>query len=246
VFFYQSPYGGRVFFDELGPPWPKHPCTDNVKKVAEPKSINNPDSIAHSKRVYHWQVNGWLPYIISTVRQIDKYVVEIHGACGERGILLYISKSKLPLHDNPLHKESITQIRERVSGDFELSFITKDGVPYTINAYSLASQARPAYPSWPRVRRFTGPQPRTVSKGNRNMGKQPSLEGHDPVNVTNQDQAYPRLPNKSNMKNSKALRNSSGESRSDDFAKKSNRSPQPHRDTQIALAFAAALKNKKN
>jgi hypothetical protein len=29
VFFYQSPYGGRVFFDNLGPPWPKHPCTDN-------------------------------------------------------------------------------------------------------------------------------------------------------------------------------------------------------------------------
>jgi hypothetical protein len=29
VFFYQSPYGGRVFFDSLGPPWPKHPCTDH-------------------------------------------------------------------------------------------------------------------------------------------------------------------------------------------------------------------------
>lgn len=29
VFFYQSPYGGRVFFDEFGPPWPKHPCTDS-------------------------------------------------------------------------------------------------------------------------------------------------------------------------------------------------------------------------
>jgi hypothetical protein len=29
VYFYQSPDGGRVFFDELGPPWPKHPCTDN-------------------------------------------------------------------------------------------------------------------------------------------------------------------------------------------------------------------------
>src|SRR5438552_45898 len=28
VYFYQSPNGGRVFFDELGPPWPKHPCTD--------------------------------------------------------------------------------------------------------------------------------------------------------------------------------------------------------------------------
>ena len=29
VFFYQSPYGGRVYFDALGWPWPKHPCTDS-------------------------------------------------------------------------------------------------------------------------------------------------------------------------------------------------------------------------
>jgi len=29
VFFYQSPDGGRVFFDDLGWPWPKHPCTNN-------------------------------------------------------------------------------------------------------------------------------------------------------------------------------------------------------------------------
>lgn len=28
VFFYRSPEGGSVFFDDLGPPWPKHPCTD--------------------------------------------------------------------------------------------------------------------------------------------------------------------------------------------------------------------------
>jgi len=29
VFFYRSPNGGRVFFDDLGWPWPKHRCTDN-------------------------------------------------------------------------------------------------------------------------------------------------------------------------------------------------------------------------
>jgi hypothetical protein len=28
VFYYQNEHGSRVFFDELGPPWPKHPCTD--------------------------------------------------------------------------------------------------------------------------------------------------------------------------------------------------------------------------
>lgn len=26
VYFYRSPDGGRVYFDRLGPPWPKHPC----------------------------------------------------------------------------------------------------------------------------------------------------------------------------------------------------------------------------
>lgn len=29
VFFIETQNGGRVFFDELGPPWPKHPCIDN-------------------------------------------------------------------------------------------------------------------------------------------------------------------------------------------------------------------------
>jgi hypothetical protein len=29
VFFYQNEVGSRAYFDELGPPWPKHPCTDN-------------------------------------------------------------------------------------------------------------------------------------------------------------------------------------------------------------------------
>lgn len=28
VFYYANAAGSRVFFDDLGPPWPKHPCTD--------------------------------------------------------------------------------------------------------------------------------------------------------------------------------------------------------------------------
>lgn len=30
VFYYESSDGGKVWFDELGPPWPKHPCMDSV------------------------------------------------------------------------------------------------------------------------------------------------------------------------------------------------------------------------
>ena len=29
VYFYQNAFGSRVYFDDLGWPWPKHPCIDN-------------------------------------------------------------------------------------------------------------------------------------------------------------------------------------------------------------------------
>lgn len=31
VFFFKSENGGCAYFDELGPPWPKHPCMDQIK-----------------------------------------------------------------------------------------------------------------------------------------------------------------------------------------------------------------------
>jgi hypothetical protein len=33
VYYYQNDAGSRVFFDELGWPWPKHPCTDSATKI---------------------------------------------------------------------------------------------------------------------------------------------------------------------------------------------------------------------
>jgi hypothetical protein len=45
VFFYQSPFGGRVFFDDLGWPWPKHPCTDNPRSQTE--TVKNLKGTAH-------------------------------------------------------------------------------------------------------------------------------------------------------------------------------------------------------
>lgn len=34
VYFYSNEHGSRVFFDELGKPWAKHPCTDNGRPVS--------------------------------------------------------------------------------------------------------------------------------------------------------------------------------------------------------------------
>jgi hypothetical protein len=61
VYFYQSPYGGRVFFDELGPPWPKHPCTDNgAPPRARLRSVGSPVPSPQ------WTRDGWHPLVISS------------------------------------------------------------------------------------------------------------------------------------------------------------------------------------
>ena len=65
VYFYQSPYGGRVFFDALEPPWPKHPCTDNYFRSATPRAILPPDGpIAAKVRPLKPDPAQWQPLII--------------------------------------------------------------------------------------------------------------------------------------------------------------------------------------
>lgn len=80
VYFYQSPYGGRVFFDDLGPPWPKHPCTDN----GEIPERNRQPSISKPK----WQEEGWFP--------MDKFIQTfVEGKYLITGFLLKNKKREL-------------------------------------------------------------------------------------------------------------------------------------------------------
>jgi hypothetical protein len=48
VFFYQNVHGSRVFFDDLGWPWPKHVCTDNPAaqsgQISQPKKRKSAQS----------------------------------------------------------------------------------------------------------------------------------------------------------------------------------------------------------
>lgn len=96
VYFYQSPYGGRVFFDELGPPWRKHPCTDNpdmrqhfssaasrarffIGATALPSALDSdtdeqaklqsaaPPSVVMSTNLPAWVEAGWMPFIVTRI-----------------------------------------------------------------------------------------------------------------------------------------------------------------------------------
>ena len=76
VFFYANDYGSRVFFDELGPPWPKHPCTDLNAESLEPKGARRG---SRTKEQYLWEIDGWEPFNISKVKRLDGLRVEIEG-----------------------------------------------------------------------------------------------------------------------------------------------------------------------
>ena len=64
VFFFQDSNDGRVFFDELGPPWPKHPCTDHSDRDWD---SGNHCSSESSPVVTdpQWKREGWQPFLLT-------------------------------------------------------------------------------------------------------------------------------------------------------------------------------------
>jgi hypothetical protein len=60
VYFYRSPYNGRVYFDELGWPWPKHHFTDNR---GEPRRATRTSIAPKAVQDTQWHREGWTPLI---------------------------------------------------------------------------------------------------------------------------------------------------------------------------------------
>lgn len=112
VFFYQSPDGGRVFFDELGPPWPKHGCTDNF---SAPVRIEN--YIAEERKIYGWQKKGWKPFYITGSKIIDISSIRVFGIFDgvERGIYIERLGIEDELEIGPKHLAQIKRVNELYS-----------------------------------------------------------------------------------------------------------------------------------
>lgn len=72
VFYYESPYGGRVFFDTLGPPWPKHPCTDNGIDETPKKTSCKP-----------WHAKNWLPLTEASI-ELEVGETDVYSLNGAR------------------------------------------------------------------------------------------------------------------------------------------------------------------
>ena len=128
VFFYQSPHGGKVFFDELGPPWPKHPCTDTNANV-------KPASLGTKNAPYSWQQNHWTPFLVKSFTVYLKKWVRIEGMLGDTKYRLVVYPSRKTFLSNafPIH------VQVHVGGICTLSSFRYDNrlqetTPITIRA----------------------------------------------------------------------------------------------------------------
>ncbi len=77
VYFYQSQFGGRVFFDSLGPPWPKHPCSDNgaLSKISQPvhNLVFGPKKASTQKLQNEQSKINWRPLILTELVEVGGY-----------------------------------------------------------------------------------------------------------------------------------------------------------------------------
>lgn len=118
VFFYQSVAGGRVFFDELGPPWPKHPCTDNS---SVPNQVGNTmrSRVVGSAR---WKQDGWEPIQLRFETEIDRFFSKIVGVWCNKELELFLRKNALVRFGARarVHTSTIAHLREYRDSIFEL------------------------------------------------------------------------------------------------------------------------------
>nr|PMH64403.1 hypothetical protein BCU62_16215 [Enterovibrio norvegicus] len=59
VYYYEHPNGAKVYFDQLGPPWPKHPCT-----TSSPSKKANGTQKTQSCSEPEWKKHYWQPLIV--------------------------------------------------------------------------------------------------------------------------------------------------------------------------------------
>lgn len=95
VFFYRSPNGGSVFFDNLGPPWPKHPCTRDGAHCHTEKIFEERNKKAKQKNKKHKKTRLWWAFPCSKIEELpEKKVFCLYGKNNKH---LYIKSKSIKM-----------------------------------------------------------------------------------------------------------------------------------------------------
>lgn len=102
VYFYQSPEGGRVFFDHLGKPWPKHPCTNSA-----PSRFVRVDLLGIGR--IEMKPSDWMPFICNAIHPaplLGAGVYVLEGLYEHSELKLFCKESGLHVRAPYLIKKS--------------------------------------------------------------------------------------------------------------------------------------------
>lgn len=131
VYFYQSPAGGRVFFDELGPPWPKHPCTDRSTTFSGKVSVVAPTS-GPDREKPRWIDEGWVPFICSQVGAGTGGVgyCRLDGVLGDTRTTIYLCTTTLP-------DAALLQVRRARPNEFDVYIVWIESATHRMRSAKL-------------------------------------------------------------------------------------------------------------
>ena len=123
VFFYQSPYGGRVFFDSLGPPWPKHACTTS-DYVASGRGLGQGGCKS-------WHRDEWLTLSkVSISPGTSSGLYKISGSGDDWTTRqFYFAADELVMCE-------IVRFKQRASGEFYISILDYDTIYHRWQTWS--------------------------------------------------------------------------------------------------------------
>jgi hypothetical protein len=145
VAFYQSPYGGKVYFNYLGWPWPKHECTDTGRQQERARVAPNP--VAPALQI-GWQAEGWLPINVERVMREDSWYVLKCKALQDGELI----RALVPFDPGDLKRVPATLSPWSADGFATLSFLDDHGEPREISVckyadYCLVDPREVAFPA---------------------------------------------------------------------------------------------------
>lgn len=94
--------GGGAYFDKLGPPWPKHPCTDDTKRYSPYTKSGKPRLTV---KPTEFEETGWLPFILRNVEFFSVGTI-IHGVALDNPTVLHFGTRNVNLdldRQRPIH-----------------------------------------------------------------------------------------------------------------------------------------------
>lgn len=143
VFYYQSPDGGRVFFDELGPPWPKHPCTDtDTWRLSTRAFVPLPPPTSTSHR-YAWQDQGWEPFLPDDIRFYAPDLFYVGGNWNGRRQVVYMLRKGASAKNDARDCQPYGLWQMKAQGDAFLASILAPAIsPAIRTVYSSTLAAR--------------------------------------------------------------------------------------------------------